>query len=123
QSALNAAALEEQTGLDAVATAADRVQTGLDRTAAAGSASSANDSAISAAESESNAPIIETNANNSAIAAAESESNAADSEETALKTLPITSSTPPPDPLEGAEWIDTDNGRRYTWVVDEDSSQ
>ena len=37
----------------------------------------------------------------------------------AIKTLPVKSATPPTNPLEGAEWINSNTLHRYTWLVKE----
>lgn len=38
----------------------------------------------------------------------------------ALRTMIISSPTPPPNPLPNQEWIDTDTLTHYTWLVNED---
>lgn len=47
---------------------------------------------------------------------AQQESEAA--RDMALRTLPITSPTPPLNPLPNQEWIQTETLHRYTWLVD-----
>lgn len=39
------------------------------------------------------------------------------------RTVPVFAATAPTDPINGAQWISTITGRRFTWIVDEDSSQ
>lgn len=98
--------------------------------AAQGYALSAGASAVASAASAQASAQSNQSAINSAAAAATSESNAANSkvaaaasEAMALRVLPVRSATPPPNPLEGGEWIHSITGRKYTWVIDADSSQ
>lgn len=57
------------------------------------------------------------------IALAGAQSALAQIRDVQILVVPVYSTTPPTSPIAGQEWVRLPSGRRYTWIVDNDSAQ